>query len=77
MGAARESKVNPLLAVQTSELPWKQGAQMSVGSRSIWGSRVKDATVKVFHDETLESLSAHVFAFVAAYNFTKHLKALR
>ena len=38
---------------------------------------IKDASVKVFHDETLESLSAHVLAFVTAYNFAKHLKALR
>jgi transposase InsO family protein len=38
---------------------------------------VKDATVKVFHYETLESLSAHVLAFVAAYNCAKHLKTLR
>ena len=44
---------------------------------------VKDATVKVFHYETLASLSAHVLAFVTAYtfvtayNFAKHLKALR
>ena len=38
---------------------------------------IKDATVKVFHYETLESLSTHVLAFVAAYNFAKHLKALQ
>src|SRR3954462_10936132 len=38
---------------------------------------VKDGTVKVFHYETVESLKAHVLAFVTAYNFTKHLKALR
>jgi hypothetical protein len=38
---------------------------------------VKDATVKVFHYGTLESLSAHVQAFVRAYNFAKHLKRLR
>ena len=38
---------------------------------------VKDATIKSFHYETLESLKAHVVAFVAAYNFAKHLKALR
>ena len=37
---------------------------------------VKDATVKVFHYEDVESLKAHVLAFVAAYNFAKHLKAL-
>ncbi|KAF0220434.1 MAG: integrase catalytic [Rhodospirillaceae bacterium] len=38
---------------------------------------VKDATVKAFHYEDLESLKAHVLAFVTAYNFAKHLKALR
>jgi hypothetical protein len=38
---------------------------------------IKDATVKVFHYEDLETLKAHVLAFVAAYNFAKHLKALR
>jgi transposase InsO family protein len=37
---------------------------------------VKDAIVKVFHYEDLESLKAHVLAFVAAYNFARHLKAL-
>jgi transposase-like protein len=38
---------------------------------------VKDATVKAFHYDNLESLKAHVLAFVTAYNFAKHLKALR
>jgi hypothetical protein len=38
---------------------------------------VKDATVKVYHYDDLETLKAHVLAFVAAYNFAKHLKALR
>jgi transposase InsO family protein len=38
---------------------------------------VKDATVKAFHYPDLEALRAHVLAFVAAYNFAKHLKALR
>ena len=38
---------------------------------------VKDATVKAYHYQTREALSAHVLAFVAAYNFAKHLKALR
>src|SRR3712207_2147033 len=38
---------------------------------------VKDATIKVFHYPDLEALRAHVLAFVAAYNFAKHLKALR
>ena len=38
---------------------------------------VKDATVKLYHYDDLESLKAHVLAFVTAYNFAKHLKALR
>ncbi len=38
---------------------------------------VKDATIKAFHYPDLEALQAHVLAFVRAYNFAKHLKALR
>ena len=38
---------------------------------------VKEATIKSFHYLNLESLKAHVLAFVSAYNFAKHLKALR
>ena len=38
---------------------------------------VKEATIKAFHYPNLESLKAHVIAFVSAYNFAKHLKALR
>lgn len=38
---------------------------------------VKDATIKAFHYPDLEALRSHVLAFVAAYNFAKHLKALR
>ena len=38
---------------------------------------VKDATIKVFHYPDLESLKAHIRAFVSAYNFAKHLKRLR
>jgi transposase InsO family protein len=38
---------------------------------------VKDATVKTYHYATHTDLEAHVRAFVAAYNFAKHLKALR
>ena len=33
--------------------------------------------MKLFHYEDLESLKAHIIAFVAAYNFAKHLKALQ
>ncbi|GJD53820.1 IS481 family transposase ISMtsp16 [Methylobacterium crusticola] len=50
--------------------PWTNG-QAERMNRTI-----KDATVKVFHYEDLKSLKAHVLAFVAAYNFAKHLKAL-
>jgi transposase InsO family protein len=38
---------------------------------------VKEATIKVFHYSGFEALTAHVLAFVSAYNFAKHLKALR
>ncbi len=38
---------------------------------------VKDATVKAFHHTNLDSLKAHMLALVSAYNFAKHLKALR
>src|SRR3712207_4873062 len=38
---------------------------------------VKDATIKAFHYPDLEALRAHILAFVTAYNFAKHLKALR
>jgi hypothetical protein len=40
-------------------------------------SSVKDATVRAFHYETLESLKAHLDGFTTAYNFAKHLKSLR
>jgi transposase-like protein len=51
--------------------PWTNG-QAERMNRTI-----KDATVKSFHYQNLESLKAHVLSFVAAYNFAKHLKALR
>jgi transposase InsO family protein len=38
---------------------------------------VKEATIKAFHYPDLGALRAHVLAFVTAYNFAKHLKALR
>jgi transposase InsO family protein len=38
---------------------------------------VKDATIKAFHYPDLEALRAHVLAFLTAFNFAKHLKALR
>jgi hypothetical protein len=33
--------------------------------------------VRAFHYETLNSLKAHLDAFIAAYDFAKHLKSLR
>ena len=51
--------------------PWTNG-QAERMNRTI-----KDATVKVFHYEELESLKAHVLAFVATYNFAKPLKSLK
>jgi hypothetical protein len=38
---------------------------------------IKDATVNVFRYSDLNSLKAHVLAFVRADNFAKYLKALR
>ncbi len=51
--------------------PWTNGQAERTGRT------VKDATIKTFHYPSLESLKAHVIAFVSAYNFAKHLKALR
>jgi hypothetical protein len=38
---------------------------------------VKEATIKAFHYADVEALGTHVLAFVQAYNFAEHLKALR
>jgi transposase InsO family protein len=38
---------------------------------------VKEATIKTFPYPDLPALKAHVLAFATAYNFAKHLKALR
>ena len=51
--------------------PWTNG-QAERMNRTL-----KEATVKSFHYETLASLTAHLQTFVVAYNFAKHLKALR
>ena len=51
--------------------PWSNG-QIERMNRT-----VKEAPVKVFHYPNLDALKAHVLAFVRAYNFAKHLKALR
>lgn len=51
--------------------PWTNG-QAERMNRTI-----KDATLKLFHYSDIESLKAHVLAFMKAYNYAKHLKALR
>ena len=51
--------------------PWTNG-QAERMNRTI-----KDATIKTYHYDDLENLKAHVTAFVTAYNFAKHLKALK
>ena len=51
--------------------PWTNG-QAERMNRTI-----KEATIKAFHYPDLDSLKAHVLAFVCAFNFAKHLKALR
>jgi transposase InsO family protein len=51
--------------------PWTNG-QAERMNRS-----VKEVTIKAFHYPDLGALKAHVLAFVAAYNFAKHLKRLR
>jgi hypothetical protein len=38
---------------------------------------IKDATLRLFHYPDIESLKAHGLAFMKAYNYAKHLKALR
>ncbi len=38
---------------------------------------VKDATIKASRYPDLGALKAHVLAFVSAYDFAKHLEALR
>jgi transposase InsO family protein len=51
--------------------PWTNGQAERINRT------VKEATIKAFHYPDLEALKAHVLAFVTAYNFAKHLKALR
>ena len=51
--------------------PWTNG-QAERMNRTI-----KEATIKAFHCPDLQSLKAHVLAFVCAFNFAKHLKAIR
>ena len=51
--------------------PWTNG-QAERMNRTI-----KDATLKLFHYPDIESLKAHVLAFMKAYNYAERLKALR
>ncbi len=50
--------------------PWTDG-QAERMNRTI-----KDATSKTYHSPCRDALKAHVLAFVSAYRFAKHLKAL-
>ena len=38
---------------------------------------IRQTSIKAFHYADLESLNVHVLTFVCAFNFAKHLKALR
>jgi transposase InsO family protein len=51
--------------------PWTNGQAEPMNQT------IKEATKKVFHYPDLESLKAHVLAFITAYNFSKHLRSLR
>lgn len=51
--------------------PWTNG-QVERMNRTI-----KEATIKAFHYPDFAALQAHVQAFVMAYSFARHLKALR
>ena len=51
--------------------PWTNGQAHRINRTA------KEANHPVFHDDDLERLKAHVLSFVTAYNFAKHLKALK
>ena len=55
----------------------KDGPTWTNGQAERMNCTVKEATIKSFHYPDLDSLKAHVLAFVSAYNLAKHLKALR
>ena len=62
------------LACATSPMsshPWTNGQAERMNLT------VKEATVRTFHYEDIDTLKAHVLSFVTAYNFAKHLKALK
>jgi transposase InsO family protein len=56
--------------------PWTNG-QAERMNRTVKGPRHCLGPTKAFHYPELGALKAHVLAFVTAYNFAKHLKALR
>ena len=51
--------------------PWANGQAQRMNRTN------KQATTKALYCPDLESLNVHVLAFVCAFNFAKHLKALR
>ena len=51
--------------------PWTNGPAERMNRTT------KEATIKAFHYPDRQSLKAHVLAFVCAFNFAKHLKAIR
>lgn len=51
--------------------PWTNG-QVECMNRTI-----KQATVKTYHYETIDSLKRHLYDFLNAYNFAQRLKILR
>jgi hypothetical protein len=51
--------------------PWTNGQAERMNQT------IKEPTIKVFHYPSLGSLKADALAFVTAYNFAKHFKALR
>jgi transposase InsO family protein len=56
--------------------PWTNG-QAERMNRTVKASSRDDGAIKAFHYPDLAALRAHVLASVTAYNFAKHLKALR
>jgi hypothetical protein len=53
------------------------GHRWTNGQAERMNRTAKDATIETFHYPDLQALQSHVLAFVTAYNFAKHLKALR
>ena len=67
-------------AVSLSETAGQQGADDLIpdnGQVERMNRTIKDATVKRYFYETHDQLRVHLRDFVDAYNFAKHLKALK